>query len=241
MRKKARALLCILCIIVSAVFAGCVNEGDGGAPEVEPAPDEQAEKDRLAFYADWEIERGWYPQAECDILTTGFETYEHIPSEFRMAVSIPKVKESLPNADGINQKIDADYEKVITSSKADYNSLVTGYSYPTLMIYYKEFEFDGVYELCVFERRYSNYGSGIDFSVNRYYYDANIKDEISEDEFLLKLGYRKDDIIKAFYDYAREIDEEASEETYGYSYEKITYWYHVDENGALEFNTGLWS
>jgi hypothetical protein len=46
--------------------------------------------------------------------------------------------------------------------------------------------------------------------VNRYYYDANIKDEISEDEF--QLGY-----------------------------ERITYWYHVDENGALEFNTGLWA
>lgn len=243
MKKKVCNLLCLVLVLGSIIFTSCTNDGIDRVEEsiVESGEAELIVETDYEFHLDWEIEKGWYSQSECDILTDMIGAYEDTHSEFRMLVSIPKVKESLSNADKINQKIYADYENVITATREDYGSLVTGFSYPTLMIYYKEFEFDGVYEVCLFERRYSTFGSGIDYSVKKYYYDSNIEDEITEDEFLSKLGYNREDVIKAFYDEVREVDSKAAEADYGFPYERITYLYHVDENRDLEFHTGLWS
>jgi len=165
-----------------------------------------------------------------------FSKSEDIPDVFRFDVTIPKIKDSVPNADKINNKIRSDYQEIMSADRSNYTELVTGFTYPVLNVKYEIYSFDGVYEICVLGEIYSAQGSGVSFWAMRYYYDTNIMDEISEEEFLSKLGYSKEKIVQAFYD---EVVEDGDT---GYTYEDfITFWYYIDQNKQCVFHSGLYS
>ena len=237
MNKTKREKICCLLIIIlllSLTFAACTPAKESAEENGQSIPDPADEKEDPQGHED---EKGDSPAHQTgSILEEMYRKYDDVPEVLRLDVSIPKVREDLPEAEEINDRISLDFKVAISAERNDYDGLIMGFAYPAYEVNYQEFAFDGIYEICVFSETYSTYGSGMDQWINRYYYDFNNKRAISEEEFLAHFGYDEDKIVEEFHKkFAGALD------TGDYSYEMITYWYYFDENGELIFSPAIYS
>ena len=161
-----------------------------------------------------------------------------VPGEVVLYIKIPKIVEEYPDIDNINKKIEQDFAIIINAVKQNstYSDVAESIGVTYYKSHYEVFEFDGIYEICVMDEVGDAAGSGLMFSHIRYYYDADSKVELSEDEFLERLGISQNEILNQFK--MRAVEEGDSTD---YTYDLIDSWYYINQDREIIFNAGLYS
>lgn len=162
------------------------------------------------------------------------EDFINIPETYILDVRVPRVKESLPNAYKINQRIEEDCAVALNATVEDLVSEGEWGGYPWHTVDFAVYRFDDVYQLCIFNTEASAWGSGIGMWMYKYYYDTTSEDIVSPEDFLESMNYTQEDILQIFYeDYLGEID------MGDYTYEEIADWYYFGEDGSIQFYVNL--
>lgn len=107
--------------------------------------------------------------------------------------------------------------------------------YPWHTVDFAVYRFGDIYQICIFNTEASAWGSGIGMWLYTYYYDINLGDVISQEDFLVNMNYTPEEIVEIFYqDYLSEIDMENS-----YTYDEISNWYYFDGDAKIQFYVNL--
>lgn len=163
------------------------------------------------------------------------EEFINIPETYIFDVRVPRLKQDLPNADKINQKIAADCSLALNATEDDLISEGEWGGYPWHTVDFAVYRFGDIYQICIFNTEASAWGSGIGMWLYTYYYDINLGDVISQEDFLVNMNYTPEEIVEIFYqDYLSEIDMENS-----YTYDEISNWYYFDGDAKIQFYVNL--
>lgn len=172
-----------------------------------------------------------------DVTQIWREEFINIPETYILDVRVPKLKETLPNAEKINQKIAVDCAVALNSDVDDLISEGEWGSYPWHTVDFAVYQFGDVYQICIFNTEASAWGSGIGMWMYKYYYDIGVGDVVNQEDFLREMNYTHEEIVEIFHrDYLSEIDMGDS-----YTYDEISDWYYFDEAGHVQFYVNLFS
>ena len=162
------------------------------------------------------------------------EDFINIPETYILDVRVPKVKESLPNAEKINRQIEEDCAIALNATYEDL--LIEGEwgGYPWHTVDFAVYAFDDIYQICIFNTEASAWGSGIGMWMYKYYYDIAAGDVVSQEDFLERMNYTQEDVLQIFYE-----DYLNGEDMGTYTYEEISTWYYFDENSRIQFYVNL--
>lgn len=162
------------------------------------------------------------------------ESFINIPETYILDVRVPKIKENLPNAYKINQRIADDCAIALNATVEDLVSEGEWGGYPWHTVDFAVYQFGDVYQLCIFNTEASAWGSGIGMWMYKYYYDVSRGDIVSQEDFLESMDYTQEEILESFYeDYLGEIN------MGNYTYEEVADWYYFDEDGSIQFYVNL--
>ena len=170
-----------------------------------------------------------------DITEIWKEDFINIPETYILDVRVPKLKENLPNAEKINQKIAMDCSIALNATVDDLVSEGEWGNYPWHTVDFAVYKFGDIYQICIFNTESSAWGSGIGMWMYKYYYDINLGDVVSQEDFLVHMNYIPEEILEIFYqDYLGEFGTGES-----YTYDEIADWYYFDENANIQFYVNL--
>lgn len=177
-------------------------------------------------------------QAE-DVVTERWHTEGDVPDILKADISLPMVREELPGAAEVNDRITADYGYELERTAEEYDDTYAwngGFTYPMYHLRYETYSFGGLYEICVIGEQYSVYGSGPSRWVNRYYYDADGGRAATEEEFLAAVGHTEEDLVTAF------VDTEVEDgDLTAYTYDDVRYHYYIDAEKKPHFWVSLYA
>ena len=133
------------------------------------------------------------------LVETGVEYHLDDGERCRVDVRLPKISREYPNADKLNEVIEAEfYYPTIQTEISDWET-AEGYEYTWHQYDYSVTEFDGVYSISVFNTISSAYGSYQPWQwVWSIYYDANEGNILTAEQFLKEVGYTEDEIVSAY-------------------------------------------
>ncbi|NCB43346.1 MAG: hypothetical protein EOM59_12115 [Clostridia bacterium] len=163
------------------------------------------------------------------------EEFINIPETYIFDVRVPKMKESLPNAEKINQKIAVDCTVALNSTVDDLLSEGGWGGYPWHTVDFSVYQFGDIYQICIFNTEASAWGSGIGMWMYKYYYDIALGDVVNQEDFLVMMNYTPEEIVEIFHrDYLGQTN---MEETY--TYDEIAEWYYFDQDAKIQFYINL--
>lgn len=159
------------------------------------------------------------------------------PDRLKLDIAIPQVSEELGGAAELNAQIETEYAFYLDRELEKYE-FQTGFTAPYIHIWYEVYQWDGFFELCIFGRMESLWGSGPALWTSVYGYDQETDKVLSAEELLKKLGYTPEDVVNRFYE--TEVWEEDPE---SYTWENIRdgKCFYVDEAGELAFTVSLYA
>ena len=165
------------------------------------------------------------------------EEFINIPETYLFDVRIPRVREELPNANKINDRIAADCEMELNATLADLTSQGDWGGYPWHTVDFEVCRFGDIYQICIFNTEASAWGSGVSMWMYKYYYDASLGDEIKPEDFLAHMNYTPREIEEIFYrDYLFESPDPDGE----FTYDQISDWFYIDEDANVRFYVNLY-
>ncbi|MBR5730608.1 MAG: hypothetical protein IKX89_01515, partial [Firmicutes bacterium] len=173
-----------------------------------------------------------------DITETAREYHVNIPGKIIFDVRVPKIKDSLPGAEGINARIKAACDFELTMDETSLNSLSYDY-YAIRMTDYEVCRFGNFYEIIITSTDGSAYGSGTHVQYYVFIYDTVGSKEADAESFLQKMGYTKETFLEAADadpDYEMITGKKLTEE---YTYEELLERFYFDKDQNLIFVTDL--
>ena len=159
------------------------------------------------------------------------------PGRMRLDIAIPQVGEELGGAEELNTQIRSDYAFYLDRSPEEYGICDLSVADPSLHIWYEMYQWEDVFELCVFGREESLMGSGPLLWTSVYSYDLEKDTVLTTEELLERLGYTPQNVVDQFYE-----EVVCPEDPESYTWEDIGYgWFYVDEAGELAFTVSLYA
>ena len=238
--KGQREFICGL--LLALLLTGCTPEVQPGAA-VSPAGEGSAlsETSRPVETTPVSI----VPEETTNVLAPELETLaadlwrlEYEKSDrLKLDIAIPRMSEELGGAAELNAQIETDHAVYLDREPEEFEFL-TGFTAPYIHIWYELYQWENVFELCVFGEQVSLLGSGPLLWTSVYGYDLEEDTVLTAEELLEKLGYSTEDVVDSFY--AEMVMEEDSE---SYTWEMIRdgRWFYVDEAGELAFTVSLYA
>ncbi len=223
-------------LLIETEYGGGPEAGSGGSVRYEERYEYLLSEVNRSIKLNYFDQDSYVPPAEdLSVLETAYRLYDQVPARGIVDIAVPRLKGDGPGAKAISRQIEADFSRV-TAAQPDYDELLISFTYPVFKIYFEEYRFGDVYELCVLGTSSSYYGSGSLRSVSRYYYDAKNDRSIEEQEFLKLRGLSEQAVLDRFY-----ADSVESSDPTVYTYEDISNGYYIEEDGSLAFILNLYS
>ena len=238
--KGQRERICGLLLVL--LLAGCapgVQPGATASPVAEsPALPETSRPAETTPVSIAPKETTNVSAPELETLATDLWRLEYEKLDrLKLDIAIPRVSEELGGAADLNAQIEAEYAFYLDRELEEYEFQM-GFAAPYIHIWYEVYRWDGFFELCIFGRMESLWGSGPALWTSVYGYDLEADKVLSAEELLEKLGYTPEDVVNRFYE--TEVWEEDPE---SYTWESIRdgKCFYVDEVGKLAFTVSLYA
>ena len=230
----------------SGKLSGCLwtfteNWNDGQSTTSSDVSAEVSVADgREAMPATWFRDNTTYVRPEyTDVTEIAREAHYNIPGKIIFDVRIPRVKENLPGAAGINARIKQDFAYELDMYEPDLRAQTFDY-YVTHTADFEVVRLGNVYEIIIYSSEGSAAGSGMNMRSSCYFYDAAAGAELSAEAMLQKMGYTQESFMEA-----ADADEDFSM-MYGqklsevYSYEELLSMFYFDSDSVLRFSPEMW-
>lgn len=173
-----------------------------------------------------------------DITETAREYHVNIPGKIIFDVRVPKIKDSLPGADGINKRIAEACEFDLTMDETSLKELDYEY-YALRRTDYEVCRFGNFYEIIISAMDGMAYGSGTNVQYFVFVYDAVGSKEADAESFLQKMGYTKEAFLEAA-DADPEYETVTGKKlTEAFTYEELLERFYFDKDQNLIFVTDL--
>ncbi len=177
-------------------------------------------------------------QKDCRTVDEDFRCYKKLAGCSAYDVSLPKMKESLPGTDALNQRLQEDWAALRAAPDNQFKDLPTGFADPVIKVYYEEYQFGDIYEVCVFYSATSGLGSGFNFVTKRYVYDSAAAAPMTDDEFLTAMGYSREYVAARC---TADCLEEEDRQTLELTYEDVQDLYYIDQDRRIRFMVNFYS
>ncbi len=159
------------------------------------------------------------------------------PERLHLDIAIPRVVENVLGATEINAQIETDYAYFIDRPPQEYREWDLEFSHPLVQIKYGLYQWEGLYELCIWGQEWALEGSGPLLWTSVYSWDPQDGTILSLEELLDRFDYTTQDVERIFREKMVE-PEDVGVYTWG---DIQKGWFYIDEAGELAFTVSLYA